>query len=192
MSLKCRLLPVLFATIALVGSTAASASENEPIFLTSQGRLVIPHLRLGNEIYYVILNRTPAPGYNFNLAGATVTKITPQPGDDWATAAELVGDWVFPELPDARLGIFASGSYSIFTPAEDDCPAGAETGTWTMDEETGVFFATAVTDANADCGLSHPDGPLRVKRVGSNLEILVHEEGDNGQQQVISLALQPG
>lgn len=185
-----RLLPTLFAALA-VSSPAVNASENETIFLPAQGKLVIPHLRLNNEIYFVILNRTSPTSYNFNLSAPTVTKITPQPGDDWATAAEVVGDWTIPALPGVTLGIFASGAYSVTTPADEDCPAGSESGTWTLDEETGVFFTVAVSDTNLDCGLSHPDGAFRLKRVGANLEATISEV-DNGVQQTYSLTLTPG
>ena len=184
-----RMLPALIATTVLA-SPVATASENDPVFLASQGRLVIPHLRLGNEIYFVILNRTNPNGYNFNLAGASVTNVTPRPGDDWASPSEVVGDWVSPDIPGVQLGIFASGAYSVVTPADEDCPAGTETGTWTMDESTGVFFAVAVTDGNSDCGLSHPDGAARVKRVGANLQVTFYEE-ENGMQQIQQVTLQP-
>jgi hypothetical protein len=186
-----RVLPALFAA-TLVGLPAAQASENETIFLPAQGKLVIPHLRLNNEIYFVILNRTPNPAvYNFTVQAPTITRITPQPGDDWATAAEVVGDWVITGLPGIRLGIFGSGSYSMTTPADEDCAAGAETGTWTLDEETGVFFAVAQSDTNGECGLSHPDGALRFKRVGANLEAIL-TESENGVQQTVQLTLTPG
>jgi len=185
-----RLLPALLAA-AVMAVPAAQASDNETVFLPAQGKLVIPHLRLNNEIYFVILERTSNPAiYNFNLLPATITKITPQPGDDWATELEIIGDWTIPELPGVSLGIFASGEYSITTPAEDGCDAGTETGTWTLDEETGVFFPIAVTDANGECGLSHPSGVSRMKRDGANLKILLNEE-DNGVQQVIEITAVP-
>jgi hypothetical protein len=177
---------------AVLSTPVVQASDNETIFLPAQGKLVIPHLRLGNEIYYAILNRTPnANLYQFNLENATVFKITPQPGEVWATRTQVVGDWKLAEVPGATLGIFASGSYSVTTPAEEGCPAGTETGTWTLDERTGVFFAVAVTDANGDCGLSHPDGAVRIKRVGANLEVIV-KEVENGVQQTVQLNLSPG
>lgn len=182
--MKIRLLLSAAMASCLIGLPAAQASDNETIFLNSQGKLVIPHLRLGNEIYFVILDRTNLGAYNFNLDGNSVTKITPQPGDDWASRSEVVGDWAFPELPGVALGIFASGSYSITTPAEDGCPAGTETGTWTHDESTGVFMPVAVTDANSDCGLSHPEGVIRIKRVGANLVVTFVQEENGGQQTV--------
>jgi hypothetical protein len=182
---------VAFAA-AVMSIPVAQASDNETIFLPAQGKLVIPHLRLGNEIYYAILNNVPNPNaYQFNLQTATVFNITPQPGDAWATKAQIVGDWKMAEVAGATLGIFASGSYSVVTAAEPGCPAGTETGTWTFDERTGVFFAVAVTDANGDCGLSHPDGAVRIKRVGSNLQVTV-KEVENGVQQTLQLTLTPG
>lgn len=190
MNTKRRLLPALFAA-AIMGMPAAQASDNETIFLPAQNKLVIPHLRLNNEIYYVILDRTPNPAtYNFNLVPASITKITPQPGDDWATEMEVVGDWSLPDLPGVSLGIFASGSYTAVTPADEDCVAGTESGTWTLDEETGVFFPIAVSDGNGECGLSHPDGAIQVKREGANLIIILHEI-ENGVQQTIEITAIP-
>jgi hypothetical protein len=183
-----RLLSALLAA-SVIGSAGIQASETETIFLPDQGKLIIPHLILNNEIFYVQLNRTNPTTYNFNLDVASVTKITPQPGDDWAMASELVGDWSATDI-EGPLGIFANGNYSIVTAAEEDCPAGTETGTWSFDEDTGVFFARALVDGNGDCGLSHPDGVVRIKRVGANLEVMVTETA-NGQQMTGTLILVP-
>jgi hypothetical protein len=184
-----RLLPALFAAIVAV-SPATKASENDSLFINAQGKLVIPDLRIGNDTYFVILQRSNLAGYNFNLSAATVVKVTPQPGDDWASRTEVVGDWTIQEIPGVALGIFASGSYSVSSPVEPDCPAGTETGTWTIDESTGVFFPVAKVDPNGDCGFSHPDGVMRIKRVGANLEITLYET-ENGKQVVNKVTAQP-
>lgn len=186
--IRMRMPSVLLAT--LLSASPLLAAENETIFLPQQGKLVIPHLVLGDDIYFVVLNRTNPNTYNFNLDAASVTKVTPQAGDDWASRDEIIGDWAATELPGVTLGIFASGSYSIIVPAEDGCTAGAEAGTWTYDEDTGVFFARAVSDTNGDCGLSHPDGAIRLERVGANLRATI-VESDNGTQQVMQLTLTP-
>jgi hypothetical protein len=44
-----------------------------------------------------------------------------------------------------------------------------------------------MVDPTGDCGFSHPDGALRIKRVGANLEITVYEvEGGKQVSQKIT------
>lgn len=50
-----------------------------------------------------------------------------------------------------------------------DGPDGVETGTYTLDDDTGVIFFRALEDANGEGGLSHPKSAIRVSRDGANL-----------------------
>ena len=155
-----RLLPIL-ATSLVLGS-AANAAENETVFLDGQGTLVIPHLVIGDDIYYTQMDRANLSGYTFNLDTTTSVVVTPKPSDDWATAMEVVGNWTA-QGKDVELAIDADGTYNW------NGPGGVETGTWTLDEDTGVLFFHALEDANGEGGLSHPKGAIRVSRDGDNM-----------------------
>jgi hypothetical protein len=148
-------IPVAAATLLL--SSPGIADENESLFISSQGRLIIPHLNLGNEVYYVQLERVGA-NFTFNLLGPSVTNVTPAAGDSWATTAQILGNWKLADDPDINLDLEADGSFTLTLPAdnEEPCPAGAETGKYSYNPDTGVFLPRVQTDNNAHCGFSNP------------------------------------
>jgi hypothetical protein len=167
-------LPLLLAT-SLFAFPAAQASENEAVFINAQGMLVIPHLNLGNEIYYVQLRRMNPQTFDFRLIPGSVTKITPNATDKWAAVKDIVGDWVIEVQPAVSLTFEADGSYKMSGPADEDCVAGGETGTWNYDADTGVVTFKTVTDTNGDCGLSHPEGVARIKTSGAKIVVIINE-----------------
>jgi hypothetical protein len=54
---------------------------------------------------------------------------------------------------------------------------GAETGTWQYEATTGVLTAVALSDANGECGFSHPQAVVRFKKVGTELVMFTKENG---------------
>jgi hypothetical protein len=158
----------------------SQAAENESIFIANQGRLIIPHLILGNEVYYVQLERT-GTAYSFNLLGPSVTKVIPNPNDNWATAEQILGDWKIKDDEEIELSIEADGTFTLNLPAdlEEPCPAGMETGRYSYNADTGVFSPRVITDANGICGLSHPtrggEGPFRMHMGSNGLEFWVYD-----------------
>lgn len=167
-----RLLPILAASLVL--ASAANAAENSTVFLEGQGTLVIPHLVLGDDIYYAQMDRANLNSFTFNLDTATAVVVTPQASDDWATALELVGNWTA-EGKDVELALDADGTYNW------NGPGGVETGTYTLDEDTGVLFFRALEDANGEGGLSHPKSAIRVSRDGDNLVATLTRRQDGVQ-----------
>jgi hypothetical protein len=176
-----RLIPLLAASLVL--GSAANAAENETVFLEGQGTLVIPRLVIGDDIYYAQMDRANLNGYTFNLDTTTAVDVTPEPSDQWATALEVVGNWTA-EGSTVELALDADGTYNW------NGPGGVETGTYTLDEYTGVIFFRALEDANGEGGLSHPKNAIRVSRDGDNL-VATLSRRQNGTQVDTDLTLVP-
>lgn len=174
-----RLVSTLLAA-AIVASPAVNAAENEAVLNPAEGKLILPHVVVGDEVYYAQLDRI-GNTYTFDVNEASVVNITPQEGDDWATAEELVGDWSLQGSADHTLTFDADGTFTAAVPASAGCTAGAETGTWTIDSTTGVFTTSIVEDANGVCGLSHFNGMIRVEREVDDLVATLYSF-DGGQQ----------
>jgi len=169
-----KLLPLLLSATALLATHNATA-QDAPEFRVDQGLLIIPNIRLGDDIYYVHLRRTNPAGYVFALEPASISIITPQPTDTWATQEELIGVWSPDDQLNLRITFDADGSFLLEHPAEEGCPAGNETGTWSYNEDTGVLLPRIETDGNSDCGFSHPDGVNRIRKTGTGLELVLQE-----------------
>ncbi len=133
-----KLLPAALALLMIC--PLSQASETEEVFLSSQGKLILPHLNLDGKIYYVVLTRIGTTGYDFRLSLPTVTDVTPAAGNSppvWATSTQLIGNW---KIPDGtiKLSLNADGTFTLDTPADpsEPCPAGRETGTYKYDSTT--------------------------------------------------------
>jgi hypothetical protein len=177
---------------SLVHCCPGQAAENESYFIPAQGRLIIPHLNMGNEIYFVELQRVGS-AYTFNLLGPSVTKITPAAGDSWASAAQILGTWKLADDASTTLDLQADGSFTLTLPAdnEEPCPAGAETGKYSYNPDTGVFLPRVLTDNNAQCGFSNPttggEGPFRMHMATTGLEFWVYDPTDGTVPQINKL-----
>jgi hypothetical protein len=182
-----KLLPTLIAASGML-CASGQAAEPQAQFVNDQGMLVIPHLNLGNEIYYVQLDRTDPNGYVFSLNGGSVVKVTPAEGDDWASADEVLGEWKMEDFAGLTITFGADGSYELDHPAEDDCTAGIESGTYGYSEDTGVLYVRVLTDGNGECGLSHPDGPVRASRDGADLLLTIYDYTESPDPQVVRLS----
>lgn len=134
-----------------------------------KGKIVLPHLKLGNKTYYAVLTLTDPSTLTFRADLTALTDITPpeEVGDTVNTAdADIVGTWSFGG--DTSVTFFADGTYEQIQAAgedEESCPnGGIETGTYTWEPSTGILLASVTQDDNGECGLSNPrDGvPLRV------------------------------
>jgi len=177
---------LLTAFASLLISQTVLASDTEEVFLTAQGKLILPHLNIDGKIYYVELTRVGTTGYNFILSTKSVVDVTPPaPGTPnatvWATANQLVGNW---KIPDGtiKLTLGADGTFTLDTPADnsdpkDICPAGRETGTYRYDPTTGIFATTVKTDTDGTCGFSHPNGPTRIKPASNGLTLIDYNNG---------------
>ena len=179
----CKLMVIAPLVIA-AGTT--QADENESLFIASQGRLIIPHLNVGNEVYYVELQRK-GTAFTFDLLGPSVTKVTPSVNDAWASADQILGSWQLAAEGAAgpSLDIEADGSFTLTLPAdsEEGCSAGAETGKYSYNPDTGVFVPRVLTDGNQHCGFSNPSqpgqGPFRMHKVSNGLELWVYDPAEN-------------
>lgn len=180
-----RLIPAALSLLML--STPSHASDTEAFFIAAQGKVVLPHLNIGNQVYYVELNRLGPSSLDFRLQTQTVTVITPGT-TVWATPAQLVGSWSPVDEATTTVTLAADGTFTLDSPADPTesppCPAGRETGKYQYNKDTGVLVFLVATDANGICGTSHPDGPTRIKVSGSNLQLV---QKDHGMEVVVDL-----
>lgn len=172
------ILAPLLAAAALL-SPLASASNVDAIYYQSQGKVVLPNLKVGNATYYVMLRQIPGQ-LAFTVDTRTLVNLLPTNFTP-AAAADLVGTFSPDWEPTTTLTFNANGTYSMSVSSTDDpsCPknGGAESGTYQYEPTTGVLTAVALADANGECGLSHPDSPIRIKKEGTQLFVKMREDG---------------
>lgn len=165
--------------VAALASPMASASNVDPIFYQSQGKVLLPHLKVGSAVYGVLLRQIPGQ-LAFTVDTKTLTPLLPLTFTP-ALAADLVGSFSPEDEPTSTLTLNADGSYTVVVGATDDpsCPkaGGSESGTYQYEPSTGVFTAMATVDNNGECGLSHPDGIVRVKKVGTTIYYMSKDNG---------------
>jgi len=179
------LIPTALSLLMLSGTS--HASDTEAFFIAAQGKVVLPHLNIGNQVYYVELNRLSPTSLDFRLQTQTVTVITPGT-TVWATPAQLIGSWSPADEPNLTVTFAADGTFTLVSPGDPTetppCPAGNETGKYQYSKDTGVLVFLVATDANGICGASHPDGPIRIRAAGTKLQLF---EKDGGIETVVDL-----
>ena len=82
---------------------------------------------------------------------------------DTASANSIIGGWLFGDSQSDGSDVVAfmkDGTHYLFEHTENvsSDPEGFERGTYTVNSESGVFAASALTDTNGGAGLSHPMG----------------------------------
>ena len=135
--------------------------------------------KVGSAVYGVLLRQIPGQ-LAFTVDTKTLTPLLPLTFTP-ALAADLVGSFSPEDEPTSTLTLNADGSYTVVVGATADpsCPkaGGSESGTYQYEPSTGVFTAIATVDNNGECGLSHPDGIVRVKKVGTTLYYMSKDNG---------------
>lgn len=179
------------SAIALLQSPV-QASNTDPIFYADQGKVVIPTLKMGSQVYYVMLNRQ-GNTFTFNLDGPSTTLLSGNLNYTPASATDIIGTFSPADDPNIVLTFNANGTYSLSLPADPtntDCPkGGSESGTYQYEATYGVMTHVATVDNNGECGFSHPSqGPGRIKKVGSDLYIFFK---DNGQMVEMKMNRKP-
>ncbi|MDX1491561.1 MAG: hypothetical protein R3332_09750 [Pseudohongiellaceae bacterium] len=178
------LIAAAMAGVFTMGAAGVMAGQTDAYFNPETQQLVLPHLQIGDSIFYATLNLADAATLTFVADASSFEDFTAPAavGDTVNTSADaIVGTWGFPGS-DTTITFNSDGSYSQFqAEAEDEgsCPAGGtESGTYTWAPETGVLLSNATVDNNGECGLSNPrDGvPLRIFIDGDAMQIL--ERGD--------------
>jgi hypothetical protein len=174
-------------TLALLTSTLllaplAIAANVDATYLPAQGKVLLPNLKIGNLTYFAVLKKLPNAN-DFRLDPTSLINLTAPLNYTPAKPAELVGSFIPPDEPATLLTFKADGTYILIQgPTTDtNCVAagGPETGTYQYEPTTGVLVAQTLTDSNGECGLSHPRGALRFKKVGADLIAMVREDGQN-------------
>src|SRR6185369_9469048 len=112
-------------------------------------------------------------------------------------SSAIVGAWVLGDTtaPDssAVVTFFANGTYLF---AQDGPPGdpfghdGIERGTYTWNQATGAFTATALVDTNGEWGLSDPVGSVTVTVSGNTLTY-TDDEGSSTATRVVATPLAP-
>ncbi len=107
---------------------------------------------------------------------------------DTASANSIIGGWFFGDSESDGSGVVVfmkDGTYYLVEDTENDSsdPDGFERGTYTWNSESGVFTASALTDANGEAGLSHPAGSTTVVVAGDTLTYS-DSEGSNALTRV--------
>ncbi|MDX1491691.1 MAG: hypothetical protein R3332_10410 [Pseudohongiellaceae bacterium] len=180
----------LLAQLIVTGACAVAASQSfagktDAYFDAETGKLILPHLVIGDGTFYATLSLTNPETLTFVADFDSITDFTAPSGiGDSVNVSEddIVGVWGFPGS-DTVITLNSDGTYIIdHEPELDDdaCPnGGIETGTYTWEPATGVLLSTTLTDENGECGLSHPrDGvPYRIFVSGNNMQILEKGEG---------------
>jgi hypothetical protein len=82
----------LLLAVAVALSPVANAANVDSIFYPAQGKVVLPHLKVGNAIYYVILRKVGTSN-DFRLDAASVTNLSPPLSYTPASQAELIGNF---------------------------------------------------------------------------------------------------
>ena len=167
-----------------IGASNSFAGNTDAYYNAETGRIVIPHLVIGDGTFYVTLRVADEATLTFVADLESVTDIT-APAEIGDTvnldANDIVGTWGLPDTT-TTITFNSDGSYSLpHAPELDDdaCPnGGLETGTYVWEPSTGILLSTTLTDENGECGLSNPrDGvPYRIFINGDSMQIL--EKGD--------------
>ena len=179
-----RISRILYFVVAAALSPLAGASGVDAVYYPDQGKVVLPNLKVGNQVYYAVLNKIPGTN-DFRLNLSSVSNLSTPPSFTPAARSDLIGTFTSVESPTSWATLNDDGTYTQFQGPKTDpgCPAagGTETGTWQYEPSTGVFSALALTDANGECGFSHPSGLVRIKKVGTDLYFM---EGSDQQKLV--------
>ncbi len=175
---------VLLFTIAASLSSLAGASGVDAVYYPDQGRVVLPNLKVGNQVYFAVLNKLPGTN-DFRLDLTSVNNLSTTPSFTPAATSDLIGTFTSVESPTSSATINADGTYTMIQGPKTDpnCPAagGTESETWQYEPTTGVFSAIALVDNNGQCGFSNPQGIVRIKKVGTDLYFM---EGTQQQKLV--------
>lgn len=179
----------LVLALAVSGACALAtnqtfAGSTDAYYNAETGRIVLPHLVIGGNTYYVTLRLADESTLTFVADLETVTDITAPDGvGDTVNldVNDIVGTWGLSGTT-TTITFNGDGSYSLpHAPEVDDdaCPnGGLETGTYVWEPSSGLLLTTTLTDENGECGLSNPrDGvPYRVFVDGDTMQVL--EKGD--------------
>ncbi len=173
-----------FCVCALLSSNSFSG-DTDAYYNAATGKIVLPHLVVGNETYYVTLSLTDAATLTFVADLQSLTDITaPSAVGETVNlnANDIIGTWRLSGTT-TSVTFNADGSYSLPhapEPDDDACPnGGLETGTYVWEPSTGLLQSTTLTDKNGECGLSNPrDGvPFRVFVNGNSMQVLEKGNG---------------
>lgn len=154
---------------------SVGAAEVDATYSPSTGELIIPHLQVGGQVFYVQLQQQ-GDTLTFKVVGPTLVNITPgNAGHTNDDDASLDGVWEVED--DGSTVTFIGNTYEIDSaPDVDECPnGGIESGTFTWEKSTGLVSYKVTFDANAGCGISD-SGAIRMFQDGN---VIYGIEGKN-------------
>lgn len=146
------------------------AAETEALFSSATGKLIVPYLRVGNEIYYVEMDLVDPVNLLFKLSLNTAINVTPGAANPAPLKSAIWGTW-----NDAKFSVTFKddGTYRFTTTAASGCPVGEESGVYQWEGSTAILIATPLLDANGACGFSAPGGAKRIS-IDGNVLIYTH------------------
>ena len=144
------------------------------------------------------------PGMTMTSLNNIITLNVPAAGGPVGSAplvvgsSPIVGGWVLGDSTQANstdlIVFFANGTYLM---ADDSSPGdatnhpGIERGTYTWDQGTGAFTATAIVDTNGNRGLSGVGAGVTVAVAGNTLTFTVPSQGAYQFARVVAPPLSP-
>lgn len=156
--------------LSLLILAPAYGANTETYFDAATGKLVIPHLLLGDKIYYLELSLVDSANLRFQVTGSSVVDVTPAANYVAPAATAVVGVWAPANGMPIQITLNSDGSYR-FTQPDNQCEGNGdlETGTYQWDPKTSVFVARILTDSNGSCGFSSSKGAYQLIVDGSSL-----------------------
>lgn len=140
---------------------SAYAANTDTYFDDATGVLIIPHLVLGGQVYYLTLSLEDAASFTFRLNIDSIAEITPTGSGSAVSADAIVGTWTDNNNNDVStvLEFRSDGSYTLDATLhikDPSCSTGREEGNYSWEPSTGMLVTSVTSDTNLECGLSHP------------------------------------
>ncbi|MEQ8952865.1 MAG: hypothetical protein RL120_01945, partial [Gammaproteobacteria bacterium] len=150
-----------------VAMAPAQGAETDVLFRASDGKLILPSLRIGEEISSVELILVDLDNLLFQVSLSSIAVITPADPGSVADQSAILGTW---SDTGYSFTLNSDGSYVYVTTSSDTgCPLGTEQGTFQWEPATGVFLTVPGVDENGTCGFSHTSGIQRLSVDGNLL-----------------------
>lgn len=162
----------------------ATEGTTDAYFVSETGVLVMPHLLVGEQLYYATLTLTDAAKLEFQANLEEITDISPpvQVGVSVnLDTSDIIGRWSTSSASTMYIEFRSDGTYEHFEKSDGpddlgniDCPTGKESGTYKWSPSSGILLSSTKSDANGPCGISHPGGnvPYRAFIDGNAMQLL--------------------
>jgi len=169
--------------LLLFQSCLGNAAEVNEYFDAAKGKIFLPNLVFGDQMFFVRLRLIPTPegiaGSVLEVELDSVLEVTPGEGagsDD----SLIIGTWVISGTPasEFRLQFNGDGTFEFFNgEGEEDCEPGLESGTYAWNPATEIMMAVSLSHSAVDinsfeCALT---GGARISIDGNTMEF--HEPG---------------